>query len=93
MDGIKGIVYNCYKGSMSIIRKVMMLFQQRLAYDSMWCLTSNTWINKQVDVGVQTDQPKLDSKAIQTEFADFQENEDIASEREKEFEFEEEYEW
>ena len=85
MDGIKGIVYNYHKGSMSIIRKVMMLFQQRLAYDSMWCLTSNAWINKQVDVGVQTDQPKLDSKAIQIEFADFQENEDI--------ELEEEYEW
>ena len=80
MDGIKGIVYNCHKGSMSIIREVMMLFQQRLAYDSMWCLTSNAWINKQVDVGVQTDQPKLDSKAFQTEFADFQENEDIEGE-------------
>ena len=70
-----------------------MLLQQRLAYDSMWCLiTRNAWINEQVDVGVQTDQPKLYSKEIQTEFPDLQENEDSPSEGEEELKFKEEYE-
>ena len=60
-----------------------MLFQQRLAYDSMWCLiTRNAWINEQV----------LYSKETQTEFPDLQENEDSPSEGEEELKFEEEYE-
>ena len=55
--------------------------------------TRNAFVNEQVDVGVQTDQPKHDSKAIQTEFAYFQDNEDSLSEGKEELEVEEEYEW
>ena len=55
--------------------------------------TMKACVNEQVDVGVQTDQPKLDSKATQTEFADFRDNEESPSEGEEELEVEEEYEW